>query len=172
MKESKKKKKNIILTISLCIILGLVGYFGSLVYDKAKKGGEVKVTITFDDTETYVVPNLNKLTKEEALKEWPYMFEVKNEGNAKGLYQIKISDTEKSQVSREDLDYVLILDDKEILSGNLDKLKNDVLYTYEIEGNTSQKYKLYIWSVKDNEKDAMFEYKLDFVVIKNGGPGF
>lgn len=172
MKKGKKKVLNIISTIVLCIVLGIVAYFGSLAYDKAKKGGDVKVIVTFDDTETYVIPSTKKMTKEEALLEWPYIMEVKNEGNAKGLYQIKISDTEKSLISRKDLDYVLLLDDKEVTSGNLDTLKNDILYTYEIEGNQTQKYKLYIWSNALVDEEALYEYKLNFIVIKTGGPGF
>ena len=168
----KKKGLRIVLIIFLCLIVGVVAYFGTLYLDKLRKGGDVNVTVIFDDTETYVIPSMKKMDKEEALKEWPYMMTVKNDGSGKGLYQIIISDTEKSLVSRDDLDYLLVLDDKEILNGTLSDIKEDVLYTYEIEGNKEQRYKLYIWVNKDVEKDAIYEYKLTFNTIKTGGPGF
>ena len=47
-----------------------------------------------------------------------------------------------------------------------------VLYTGEISGNTKQKFKLYIWVYKEVEKDAKYEYKLEFNTIRSGGPGF
>lgn len=164
--------KRIIGVILLCAVIGVVAYFGTLYMDKLKKGGEVNVTVTFDDTETYTIPSIEKMNKEAALKEWPYIMEVNNEGNGKGLYQIIITDMEKSNIKRDKLEYSLYLDDKEITSGKLNDIKNNVLYTGEIEGNTKQKYKLYIWVNSDVEKESLYEYKLEFNTIKSGGPGF
>ena len=143
----------------------------SLKIDMIRKGGNVDIKVTFDDTKTYTIPNIKKLTKEEALKEWPYKFLVENKGNAKGLYQIIIEDVSKS-IKREDLDYALVLDEKEINKGTLSKLKDNILYTYEIDKNTKQNYELYIWCNKDVDDKSNYEYKLSFNVIKDGGPGF
>ncbi len=183
----KKKIKIIIITIILCAIAGALGYFVTYKIDLAKKGGSVDVKVTFDDTETYVIPSVKKMSKEEALKEWPYKIQVENSGTAKGLYQILITDISKS-IKRDNLDYVLYLDEKEIQEGNLGKIKDDILYTYEIDAKKTQKYDLYIWCSKDCEevKDIKeekekkeeeketptYEYKLTFNVIKSGGPGF
>ena len=164
--------KKIIGVIFICLIVGVIAYFGTYYLDKLRKGGDVKVTVTFDDTETYVIPSIIKMDKEEALKEWPYIMEVNNSGKGKGLYQIIITDIETSTIKRDDLEYSLYLDDKEITSGKLWEIKNNVLYTGEVLGNTKQKYKLYIWVVKDQEKEANYEYKLEFNTIKSGGPGF
>ena len=114
------------------------------------------------------------MDKEKALKEWPYIMEVNNTGGGKGLYQILLTDVETSTIKRDDLDYVLLLDDKEVSNGNLGDIKNNVLYTGEILGNTKQKYKLYIWVIKEQEKEkeSNYEYKLEFNTIKSGGPGF
>ncbi len=185
----KRKILIIVLSIALCIVSGVLAYFISLKVDMAKKGGSVDVTVTFDDTETYVIPTLKKMSKEEALKEWPYKITVNNTGTAKGLYQIIIED-EKESIKRDNLDYALYLDEKEIKEGHLKDVKNNILYNYEINANTTQKYDLYIWNTVEEEKDekeenkdnkekkenevkeSKYEYKLTFNTIKDGGPGF
>jgi hypothetical protein len=164
--------KKIIIVILLCGIIGVAAYFGTLYLDKMGKGGEVNVTVTFDDTETYTIPSVKKMDKETALTEWPYIMEVENTGNGKGLYQIIITDIDKSTIKRENLEYSLYLDEKEVTSGKLGDIKNNVLYTGEINGKTKQKYKLYIWVNSEVEKESVYEYKLEFNTIKTGGPGF
>ena len=164
--------KKIVSVILLCLVIGVVAYFGTYYLDKLRKGGEVNVTVTFDDTETYTIPSVKKMNKEAALKEWPYIMEVNNTGGGKGLYQIIIKDVEKATIKRDDLEYSLYLDEKEVTSGKLSDIKKDVLYEGEIAGNTKQKYKLYIWVTKDVEEKDIYEYKLEFNTIKSGGPGF
>ena len=164
--------KKIIGVILLCITVGIGAYYGTLYLDNLKKNGDVHVTVTFDDTETYVIPEIVKMTKEEALKEWPYIMEVENTGSGKGLYQIIITDIETNTINRDSLEYSLYMDDKETGSGKLKDIKDNILYTGEIEGKTKQKFKLYIWVVNDVSKEATYEYKLEFNTIKAGGPGF
>lgn len=164
--------KKIIGVILLCLIVGIVAYFGTLLLDNLRRGGDVNVTVTFDDTETFKLETIEKMDKEKALKEWPYMMEVENTGSGKGLYQIIITDVETSTIKRDKLDYVLCLDDKEVLSGKLKDVKDNVLYTGEILGKTKQKYKLYIWVTEEVAKEDNYEYKLEFNTIKTGGPGF
>ncbi len=164
--------KKIIGIIILCLIMGIGAYFGTLYLDKLRQGGEVKVTVTFDDTETYTIPSIKKMSKEEALKEWPYIMEVENTGSGKGLYQIIIQDIETSTIPREKLEYSIYLDDEEISSGKLKNINNNILYKNEILGNTKQKYKLYIWVTGDVSEEDIYEYKLEFDTIKAGGPGF
>ena len=164
--------KKIVGVIFLCLIIGVLSYFGTLYLDKLKQGGEVKVTVTFDDTNTYIIPSIKKMDKEEALDEWPYIMEVENDGSGKALYQIIITDEETSTIKRENLEYSLYLDDKEITSGKLSNIDKNVLYTGEIGGNTKQKYKLYIWVISEVDEESVYEYKLEFNTIKSGGPGF
>ena len=168
----KKKIIRILLLLLLCIVIGIVSYFGTLLIDKARKGNDVNINVTFDDTLTYVIPSTKTLSKEKAEEEWPYMMSVSNDGKDKGLYQIIIDDIETSTISRDKLDYSLYLDDKEISSGKLKDIKNNVLYTYEIEGKKTQRYKLYIWVNSEVAEDSVYEYKLTFNTIKTGGPGF
>ncbi len=164
--------KKIIGVILLCLVMGVVAYYGTLYIDNLRKGGDVNVTVTFDDTETYVIPSIEKMDKEKALKEWPYMMDVENTGSGKGLYQIIITDKETSTIKRDKLDYLLYLNDKEIKSGKLKDIKDNILYTGEIEGKTKQRYKLYIWVNSEVDEKDIYEYKLEFNTIKSGGPGF
>ena len=164
--------KKIIGVILLCLVVGVIAYFGTLYLDNLRKGGDVSVTVTFDDTETWKLETYEKMDKEKALKEWPYIMEVNNTGSGKGLYQIIITDMEKSSIKREKLDYSLYLDEVEVTSGSLDKIKDNVLWTGEIEGKTKQKYKLYVWVTSEVQKEDVYEYKLEFNTIKSGGPGF
>lgn len=164
--------KKIIGVILLCIAIGVGAYFGTLYLDNLRKDGNVNVTVTFDDTETFTLETIEKMDKAKALKEWPYIINVENTGTGKGLYQIIISDTEKSTIKRDKLDYALQLNDKEVTSGKLKDLKDNILYTGEIEGKTKQNYKLFIWVTEEVEKESIYEYKLEFNTIKAGGPGF
>ena len=45
--------------------------------------------------------------------------------------------------------------------------KKNVLYTGEINGNTKQKYKLYIWVTSDVDKDSVYA----FDVLRGRGQG-
>lgn len=164
--------KKIIGVILLCILFGVGAYFGTLYLDNLRRGNDVKITVTFDDTETYTIESIEKMDKEKALKEWPYIMEVENTGKDKGLYQIIITETDKSTIKRDSLSYSLHLEDKEVTTGKLNDIKDNILYTGEIEGKTKQKYKLYIWVTNDVEKESVYEYKLEFNTIKSGGPGF
>ncbi len=164
--------KKIIGVILLCIAIGVGTYFGTLYLDSLRNKGEVKLTVTFDDTESFKLETIKKMTKEEALKEWPYIMKVENKGEAKGLYQILITDVETSTIKRDKLEYSLKLDDQEITSGKLKDVQDNILYTGEIEGKTTQNYKLYIWVIDEVDKEDNYEYKLEFNTIKAGGPGF
>ena len=188
-KEKKKSKSKMILKIFIVLILcascGVGTYFITYKIDKSKKGGDVKLTVTFDDTKTYKIPNVMKLDKDEALNEWPYIMHLNNKGTGKGIYQIIIKDVETSTIKREYLSYILYLSDKIVSEGKLKDLNNDILYTSYIDGKQEQEYSLYIWvseelplkesnedGEEEKEEDINYEYSLVFNTIKDGGPGF
>lgn len=178
MKKNKIGKKilKIVLVIILSLVMGVIAYKGSFYLDKIfKYYGKAEIKVTFDDTKSYVIPNVSNSNKEEALETWPYMFTIENEGNRKGLYQIIIKDMETSTIARTNLQYVLMMDDKEVATGNLDAITNDILYTGDINKDSSQRYKLYIWVTDhetNDEKEDVYEYQLSLNAIKEGGPGF
>ena len=169
----KNKIGKVILIIFMSLIIAGIAYMGSYYIDKLYKYyGEVELKVTFDDTETYLIPNVLNSNKQEALETWPYMFTIENNGNRKGLYQIIIKDI-NSTIDRTNLKYLLVLDDKEVKEGNLSDVTSDILYTYEINKNTSQRFKLYIWvENEETTKEDIYEYQITFNAIKDGGPGF
>ena len=173
---AKKKKSHIkrdIIVIIICVVFLVIGYFGTLFIDQNRNKGNVNLTVTFDDTKTYIIPVTSKLSKEEALKEWPYIINLENSGDAKGLYQIIINDIDTSTIKRDVLEYALFFNDKEIINGKLKDLKDNILYTGSINGKEKQEYKLYIWACDDIEDtEGKYEYSLEFKTIKAGGPGF
>lgn len=170
MKKYKVKKVIIFIIISFIIIGG--SYIGTYYMDKFNDQGTANLKVVFDDTNTYQIPNVNKLTKEKALEEWPYMFTVSNSGDKKALYQIIIKDIEANTLERKNLHYLLMLDEKEVQEGLLSDISNDILYTGSIKKNTEQRYKLYIWQEDVEDTNLLYEYQLSFNAINDGGPGF
>ena len=167
------KKKKIIITVILCLVCGVIGYFGTLKLDELKKGGDIKIIFTLADTKTYVIPNANILDKEKAKEEWPYEFSIENKDNGSGYYQILIKDV-SGNLKRDDLSCILLLDDKEVLNIEMKDIKNNVLYQGDILPNNITKGKLYVWNnhkEKENE-ELSYEYSLELEAIKKGGPGF
>ncbi len=165
-----KKVKLIIITLILCIVAFLIGYYVRLSLDKWKGGEDVNVKVVYEDSEIFTIPSIKKMSKKEALEEWPFIVHIENTGKDKGLYQIIIKAEDKS-ISTDNLEYVLMENDKEIKSDSLKNIKNDILLESEINGKEKKEYKLYIYSNKDYE-EGNFSYKLTFNVIKSGGPGF
>ena len=198
MKKKSKKPKiilKVIIVLILCIGCGIGTYYLTYHIDKSKNGGDVKLTVTFDDTTSYVMPTNEKLDKDKALEEWPYIMHLSNKGTAIGLYQMLIKDTDDSTIKRDYLSYALFLGDSEIATGKLGDIKDNILYTSQIEGKQDQEYSLYIWVSEDikeepvdekkeetseekseekqeEKKETKYEYKIEFNTIKAGGPGF
>ena len=168
----KKKVKLIIITIILCIVTFIMGYYVTLTIDNAKIGDNVNIKVTYEDTDKASILSIKKMTKDEALKEWPYIFHIENTGSDKGLFQIIIKGEDSNNINDSDLEYILEESEKEVSSGNLSSIKNNILYEGKIDGIEKKEYKLYIYSNKDLEDDSVFEYTLKFNVIKMGGPGF
>ena len=115
-----KKVGKFILIIIFILLSAVIAYFVSYEVDKIYKDkGETVLSLTYDDTETYVIPNINVLDIEKAKEEWPYMWTIKNTGTKAGVYQILITDMETSTIKRDGLKYSLILDDIEVATGNM-----------------------------------------------------
>lgn len=168
----KKKVVRVILLILFLAVAVIGSYLITYFVDGLKKAGkEAIIEVIFDDNEYYVIPNSEVLEKEKALLEWPYKFVVKNTGNAKGLYKIIILDDEENDLKRDNLSYSLYLGDKELVSGKLSALKNDILYENGINKNEEQNYQLYIY--KDSEDEGkIYKYSIHLDAILEGGPGF
>ena len=147
--------------ILLLIAVGALLAFGSYYFSK-KYVKNTNVKITFEDNESFTLEDITELSEEEALKLWPYIFHMENEGNRKANFKLIISDVD-GDIKRESLDYYLMRDDKKVASGHLSDIKDNVLYKGETDKKEKNDYKLYIWVTK---KDAgeKYEYniKLEF----------
>ena len=147
--------------ILLLIAVGALLAFGSYYYSK-KYVKNTNIKITFEDNESFTLEDVTELSEEEALKLWPYIFHMENEGNRKAKFKLIITDID-DDIKRESLDYYLMRDDKKVASGHLSELTDNVLYKGETDKKEKNDYKLYIWVTK---KDAgeKYEYniKLEF----------
>lgn len=168
-----KKKVLKIIIIFLLVIIAFGGSYAItyLVDQNKNRNKEAEISVLFDDNEYYLIPNSDILTEEEALVEWPYQFKVTNTGNTDGLYQIIIMDDLENDISRNNLSYILYLNEKEIKKGNLDEIANNVLYETVISPSKEQNYKLYIYKKTESE-GTIYQYSIYLNAILKGGPGF
>ena len=152
--------KRIGLIIILLGIASLLAY-GSYYFSK-KYVKNTNVKITFEDSESFTLEDVTELSEEEALKLWPYIFHMENEGNRAANFKLVINDV-SGDIKRDSLDYVLMRDDKKVESGHLSNISDNIIYKGNINKNEKNDYKLYIWVTK---KDAgeKYEYniKLEF----------
>ena len=59
----KNKIVKSLLVILICVGFCVASYFVTLKMDRMKRGEDVDITVTFEDSETYVIPNTKKLDK-------------------------------------------------------------------------------------------------------------
>ncbi len=147
--------------ILLLVAVGALLAFGSYYFSK-KYVKNTNVKITFEDNESFELEDVTELSEDEALKLWPYIFHMENEGNRKAKFKLVISDV-SGDIKRENLDYALLRDDKKVEGGHLSDIKDNIIYRGETDKKEKNDYKLYIWVTK---KDAgeKYEYniKLEF----------
>ncbi len=147
------------------IIIGAFGFLVGFVSYKIsnKLVGNVDIKITFDDSKTFTLENVNKISKEEALKNWPYIFKLENTSSREADYQLIISDV-SGNIKRNSLSYVLVRDDQELDSGKLDTIKDNILYQGHVDGKQVQNYKLYVYvnkTLDEKIEELSYEYKIE-----------
>ena len=125
---------------------------------------DINLLVTFEDYEYFELENASYQEKEDAIKNYPYVFEINNDGKSLVSYQIEITDLEIKNVKREDLNYILVLDDVEVKSGTLSEIKNNVLYSSSIKSKKNGTYKLYIYLNKEKE-EVSYKYSLKIVSL-------
>lgn len=144
----------------ICFTMG-ISYVLTYELDKSKFE-DIKLLVTFEDTKKFSLENTSFLTHDEALKTYPYIFSVKNNGKSLVNYEIRIKDKEISNLERNNLNYILFLNDKEIKKGELDEIKDNILYDNRIKTKKTDIYKLYIY-VNKEIKDAKYKYSLEII---------
>ena len=121
----------------------------------------IDLLITFEDTKEFTLETTKSLEKEEALTFYPYAFKIENRGT-EANYQILLEDVEIKNITRDNLNYVLMKDKKEVKSGSLKNLDNNVLYETKILEEDITLYQLYIYVTKESD-DVIYTYQIKVV---------
>lgn len=157
MRKVIKRIGLIILLIGVGALLAFGTYYISKKYVK-----NTNVHIVFEDGESFKLEDVSELSETEALKLWPYIFHMENQGNRKAKYKFVISDV-SGDIKRDNLDYVLLKDDNKVASGHLKDIKDNVLYKDEVNKKEKNDFKLYIWvTSKDAGTEYEYSIKLEF----------
>ena len=106
--------------------------------------------------------NLFPMTKEEAdILVSNYKFSVKNINDFKSRYEVvykEINGSSNQQLSKNQLNYELLLNDKLIKKGNLESLENNILDERYIMSNHTNKYELKIY-ISNSTKNSNWQNK-------------
>ncbi len=151
-----------IFKLIIFILFGVLVYYLSFNLSK-KYINDVNLQLTYDDTDTFTLENVNKLSKEDALKEWPYIFNIKNKSKRDSDYYLTIKDV-SGNIKRDKLSYVIYVNDKKQTEGKLSDIKDNILVKNHIKGNDNQEYKLYIYVSSDLDtkiEELSYEYKIE-----------
>ena len=154
--------KRIIYVLVLLGVGALVTY-GSYYYSK-KYVKDAEVKVVFEDSKSYVIPEVSELSEEEALKQWPYIMHFENTGKREAKFDLVIKDVD-GDIKRDNLSYILLLNDKKVIDGELSKIKNNVIYSGSIKAKEKQDYKLYVW-VNKKVEGTKYEYSISLNFTK------
>lgn len=118
--------------------------------------------------------NLFPMAKEEASIVQNYQFSIENVNDFKSHYEViyqEVNDNTNQTLSKNQLDYQLILNEKVIKEGNLGSLKNNVLDERYIMPNQTNKYELKVYianSAKDTDwQNKKYAYTVNINVKEN-----
>ncbi len=149
----------IIGVIGLCIFAMGMSYIVTRSVEKARYS-DINLLVTFEDTEEFTLENTKKLTKDEALETYPYIFTIENKSKREASFNIVLDDNRENNVARDSLQYIIMKDDKEIVSGDLKSIALDnIIGSGKIKENSKETYKVYIYLTEDI-KDASYTYAL------------
>ena len=143
--------------LGICIFAMGMSYVVTHYYEK-EKYANINLIATFEDNKEFTLENVEKLNHDDALKTYPYIFTLENKGKYNVKFDLKLED----DGDRNNLDYIIIKNDKEIKSGSLDSLKNDILLNSSISKKQTDTYKIYIYYTEKLE-DASYTYSLKVI---------
>ena len=104
-----------IIIVLVILALGALTAFASY-YISKKYVKKASLNLTFEDSKSYVIPVVEELKEEDALKEWPYIMHLENTGKREANFNLFIKDVD-GDIKREYLNYVIMKDDKKVESG-------------------------------------------------------
>ena len=152
-----KKLGKIILVLGICLVVVGVSYILTKYLDK-NMYLNTNLLVTFEDSKEFNLESVEVLNKEEALDVYPNKFLVENRSLKSVKYNVLLKEIDVS-INKENLNYILYLNDKEVKSGNISQIEG-VLYTNEIGLKKTDEYKLYLY-LTEKETDAKYNYKIE-----------
>ena len=155
----KNKFGKIIGFIGICAFVAGISYLLTKYLDK-NLYLNTELLVTLEDTNEFSLESKDKLTKEQAIKTYPNTVKIENKSLKKVKYTISIKEL-KNTLDKDDLSYVLYLNDKEVKDGKASELDNYLLYENNIGIKKTDVYKLYLYL--NNEKTD-FDYSYSIVV--------
>lgn len=186
MEEENKARKDSQLGLKL-VIAGIVLFafcvgVAFLWYNIFQKDKKVVTTLTIalkDKGRGVDVESLVPQNDRDAKNVPAYSFDISNTGDSVGRYEVLLEDSIKRDsdgyaseefLTRDQLKYELILNDKAISSGLLSTIKNNVLDSRTIDAGKINTYKLRIWVPFDAEdwQNKTYHYKVAVNSINEG----
>lgn len=165
--------KNIIILVIVLVLSALIGYFGTYFYDKyidSTLNGTLSVK--YEDTDYFLLEELDVFDKKDIDKIYPYKFEVKQSGRTTVLYQLIFNDKYKeNDIDSKNLSYSLKENNKVISFGKISDIKNNILYESKLEKKKTNKYELTIYKSKE-DSGTIYKYDIKLNAILDGKLGF
>ena len=143
--------------IGLCTLAAGIGFIVTKYLDK-NLYLDTNLLVKFEDFKEFNLESTDVLDREEALKTYPNKFSVENKGLKGVKYSIILKEKE-CNVSKNNLSFILYLNDKEVKSGKILEL-DEVLYSNTLGLKKTDNYKLYIY-LTEKEEDPKFTYTLE-----------
>ena len=179
MKKNKFELKLVIAGIVLFVFCVATSFFWYQIF-KTDKVVVTNLTISMKDRGKGVdIQNLVPQTDQEAKKVPAYSFDISNNSDVDGRYEVLIEDSVKKDsdgyesvylLPRDQLKYELILNGKVVASDLLSKVKNNVLDTRVIDAHKTNNYSLRIWIPfnANNWQNKTYHYKIAIHPVNKG----
>jgi len=143
--------------LGLCSLAAGIGFIVTKYLDK-NLYLDTKLLVKFEDYKEFNLESTDVYSKEEAINIYPNKFTVENKSLKGVKYDIHLKEKE-SNVNKDNLSYILYLNDKEVKAGKISELE-EILYSNSVGLKKTDEYKLYIY-LTEKEDAPKFTYTLE-----------
>ncbi len=161
----EKKDRLIIGGILLILILCMLSFGFYKVFSTKNPAIISNLEVSFSDSGKTIV-NEDFSLKEEYIQ--PYTFRIANKNQFDTKYKVVLTDNSKSKdsISRDKLQYRLVLNNKVIATGKLSEIKNDIIDSRVITKGTTNRYEFKVWLLEDDDyENTVYTYSIKVVSI-------
>ena len=153
----KSKVGKFILVVGICLFIVGVSYIVTKYLDK-NLYLNTNLLVTFEDTKEFNLESTEVYSKSEAMNVYPNHFKVENRSLKTVKYNVILKEID-SNINKDNLSYILYLNDKEVKSGKIKEIE-DILYTNNIGIKKTDIYKLYLY-LTEKEEEPKYNYKIE-----------